>query len=308
MNAPFKLILNVRDRLYKSGVFKTHRLNHPVISIGNLTLGGTGKTPLTIYLAGKMREQGFKPVILSRGYRRTTRGTVIVSRGDGPLTSWKESGDEPFLMAQRLAGQASVVVGESRYLAGLAAERERLGNLFLLDDGFQHRQLHRDVDIVTIDPDEWFRGEALLPAGRWREPKRALLRAHAACVQNGGGLNLPIPEFRVDLVVYGIHPAVDLRDKTISAFAGIAKPERFFDKLETMGLKITQKVPFPDHHVFSDADLAKLTGDVRITTEKDAVRLEGRGDFCTLRVSATIAEFDRLQELIFQRLSGTQCT
>lgn len=306
MSSAFKLILQVRDKLYRSGVFKIHRLPHPVISIGNLTLGGTGKTPLTIFLAEKLRDRGFRPVVLSRGYRRTTRGTVIVSRGEGPRTPWEQAGDEPFLMAKRLAGIASVVVGESRYLAGMAAEHEKLGDLYILDDGFQHRQLHRDFDIVTIDPDEWLRGESLLPLGRWREPKRALLRAQAACVQNGGYLNLPIAEFKVTLAVYGIHPAVDLRGKSITAFAGIAKPERFFEKLESMGLKVDRRVSFPDHHRFSDADLAGLGGDIRITTEKDAVRLDGRGDFCTLRVSATISEFERLEGLILQGLAGKQ--
>ncbi len=308
MSAPFRLVLQVRDKLYKAGVFKTHRLQHPVISVGNLTLGGTGKTPLTIFLAEKMAERGFKPVVLSRGYRRTSRGTVIVSRGDGPITPWQQAGDEPYLMARRLAGKAAVVVGESRYLAGLKAESERLGDLFLLDDGFQHRQLHRDFDIVTIDPDEWFRGESLLPTGRWREPKRAVLRAQAACIQNGGYLDLPIPEFKVHLAAYGIHPATDLRGKSITAFAGIAKPERFFEKLESMGLHIARKVAFPDHHRFSDSDLAQLGGDIRITTEKDAVRLEDRPGFSVLRVSATIAEFDRLQEMILLRLANSQCT
>src|SRR5262249_10619353 len=150
---------------------------HPVISIGNLTLGGTGKTPLTIFLAEKLFDCGFRPVILSRGYRRTTRGTVIVSRGNGPITTWEQAGDQPYLMARRLEGCASVVVGESRYLAGKTAQSEKLGNLFLLDDGFQHLQLHRDFDIVTIDPEEWLAGEALLPTGRWREPKSAIARA-----------------------------------------------------------------------------------------------------------------------------------
>src|SRR5215467_10830215 len=102
MSAPFKLALQLRERLYQSGVLQTKRLDHPVISIGNLTLGGTGKTPLTIFLAEKLAERGFQPVVLSRGYRRTTRGCRIISRGEGPMTSWEEAGDEPLLMARRL--------------------------------------------------------------------------------------------------------------------------------------------------------------------------------------------------------------
>ncbi len=147
-------------------------------------------------------------------------------------------------MAKRLEGVAAVVVGESRYLAGETAEREELGNIFLLDDGFQHRQLHRDVDIVTIDPAEWLAGEALLPTGRWREPKSAIARAHAACVQIGEPIALPIPQFQVLLGVDGIYrngqpiPLETLRGKSITAFAGIAKPERFFAKLESLGLRL----------------------------------------------------------------------
>ena len=236
---------------------------------------------------------------------------MVVSRGEGPLVLWQDAGDEPYLMAQRLAGKAAVVVGESRYAAGLIAQQERLGNLFLLDDGFQHRQLHRDVDIVAVDPAEWLGAETLLPMGRWREPKSAITRAHAACVQDAPGqapLDLPIPQFKVTNMVNGVYfrgkkTRVEDLHGTITAFAGIAKPERFFRTLEGLGLNIDQRVSFPDHHRFSDAHLRGLHGDVRITTEKDAVRLEGRGDFFTLRVSANIAELEALKALIRKRIS-----
>jgi len=312
MRNPFRLVLQAREQLYRSGLLRTHRLRHPVISIGNLTLGGTGKTPLTIFLAEKLQQHGFRPVILSRGYRRRSRGTLVVSRGDGPLVPWQESGDEPSLMARRLAGVAAVVVGESRYLAGQLAEREGLGNLFLLDDGFQHRQLHRDFDIVTIDPAEWQLGEALLPTGRWREPKSAITRAHAACIQDGE-LALPIPQFRVRLEVDGLYrrgsrlTADSLNARPVNAFAGIAKPDRFFATLESMGFRIARRASFPDHHQFTDGDLRITKDEVCITTEKDAVKLEDRADFLTLRVSANIAEFDRLKELILERLASAQC-
>ncbi len=301
MSGAFKLALKVRERLYVSGILRTNRLGFPVVSVGNLTLGGTGKTPLTILLAEKLRQRGFRPVVLSRGYRRTTRGTLIVSRGDGPLVAWQRAGDEPFLMARRLKGIAAVVVGESRYMAGMQAERERPGDLFLLDDGFQHRQLHRSVDIVTIDPGEWLTGELLLPRGRWREPKSAITRAHAACVQGDASLDLPIPQFNVRFQLDGV-AVRDLHGKTVTAFAGIAKPERFFSALEKMGVRIDQKVPFPDHHAYTRKDLDELHSDVLITTEKDAVKLEGRGRFLTLRLSAEIDHFDRLEDIILQRV------
>jgi tetraacyldisaccharide 4'-kinase len=312
VTAPFRLAVRIRDRLYRSGILRARHLNHPVISIGNLTVGGTGKTPLTILLAETFHEQGYKPVVLSRGYRRKSKGTVIVSRGQGSLVPWTDAGDEPYLLAGRLVGKAAVVVGESRYAAGVVAQQEHLGNLFLLDDGFQHRQLHRDVDIVTVDPAEWLGEERLLPMGRWREPKSAITRADAACVQDVPGvpsLTLPIPQFKVASEVNGIFyrgekiPVETLVGKSITAFAGIAKPKRFFKTLEGVGLQIDHRVSFPDHHGFTDANLRGLHGDVRITTEKDAVRLAGRGDFFTLRVSANIAELEGLKALILKRIS-----
>jgi tetraacyldisaccharide 4'-kinase len=287
--------------MYRAGVLQTRRLDYPVISIGNLTLGGTGKTPLTILLAETLAAQGFRPVILSRGYRRTTRGCVIVSCGEGPRTTWQEAGDEPFLMARKLIGRAAVVVGESRYLAGVTAQREQLGNVFLLDDGFQHLQLHRDFDIVTIDPDEWRKGENLLPAGRWREPQSAITRADAACVQGEANLALPIPQFSVRLHI-DPEQVLLLKGKSITAFAGIAKPERFFATLDSAGLTLRRRVSFMDHHSYSDADLKDLQDEVLLTTEKDAVKLEGRGNFVAFRVSANISDVERLQSLILRRL------
>ena len=164
MSAAFRFLIHAREKLYRSGILPTLRLNHPVVSVGNLTVGGTGKTPIVITLAEAFRDKGFRPVILSRGYGRTSRGIVV----DG--TNWQDMGDEPFLIKRRLEN-IHVVVGADRYQAGLTAEKNGLGNLFILDDGFQHRRLHRDVDILTIDPVEWAAGETLLPTGRWREPK-----------------------------------------------------------------------------------------------------------------------------------------
>ena len=296
MSQTFRLALRVRERLYRSGLLRTYRLDYPVISIGNLTLGGTGKTPLAIFLAEKLALRRFRPVILSRGYRRRTRGTLVVSRGEGPMVDWQDAGDEPYLMAKRLTGKAAVVVGESRYLAGVTAQNERLGDLFLLDDGFQHRQLHRDVDIVSIDPDEWLKGELLLPRGRWREPKSAVERAHAACVQGETELPLPIPQFRVTMRLETF--ADEWKGRAVTAFAGIAKPERFFAALEASGVRLDYRVPFPDHHAFTQKDLARLPGEVRITTEKDAVKLEGRSGFVVARASAEVADFSRLEQLI----------
>jgi tetraacyldisaccharide 4'-kinase len=305
----FRLVLEAREKLYRSGVLTTLRLDHPVISVGNLTLGGTGKTPLVIALAESLRDRGFQPVILSRGYGRISRGALIV--GDEG-SRWEEWGDEPFLMKKRLQ-DVSVVVSANRYEAGRLAEQNRLGNIFLLDDGFQHRRLHRDVDIVTVDPVEWTAGESLLPTGRWREPKTAISRALAACVQEIAGvpaLALPIPSFMVRTEIQGIFGddgPVDLNSlnsRAIVAFAGVAKPERFFNALESLGVHPVKQVRFRDHHRYSLREIENLGGEMLITTEKDAVRLRTVTDrpYSYLRINAKIPNFEGLMALILSRL------
>jgi tetraacyldisaccharide 4'-kinase len=308
VSSAFRLILRAREKLYSSGILTAMRLHHPVISVGNLTVGGTGKTPLVIALAEGLRSRGFHPVILSRGYGRTSRGICIVGNQQAHWETW---GDEPLLMKQRL-GNVPVVVGANRYEAGLLAERKDLGNIFLLDDGFQHRRLHRDVDIVTVDPVEWAAGEMLLPIGRWREPKAAITRAHAACVQDSAGdtPDLPIPSFRVRTEIEGIFtgeapvPTESFKNRAVVAFAGIAKPERFFAALESVGIRPVRCVRFPDHYHYSARDVHGLGGEMLITTEKDAARLAtvaGR-PYSYLRISAKIPDFEDLMSLISSRL------
>lgn len=304
VSSAFRMVLLARERLYASGILPTLRLRHPVVSVGNLTVGGTGKTPLVIALAEGFRGHGFRPVILSRGYGRLSRGVMIVgSESD----NWEQWGDEPLLMKRRL-GNVPVVVGANRHEAGRFAEEQQLGDVFLLDDGFQHRKLHRDFDIVTIDPTEWAAGELLLPSGTWREPKTALARAHAACVQEVSGPvpDLPIPSFTVRTVVQGIYqdevqvPTDSFKNRAVVAFAGIAKPERFFRTLESLGIRSTKNVRFRDHHHYSAREIRDLDGEMLITTEKDAVRLRTVTDrpYSYLRISAKIPDFEGLMSLI----------
>jgi tetraacyldisaccharide 4'-kinase len=305
----FRLVLRAREKLYESGILSTLRLNHPVISVGNLTVGGTGKTPLVIALAEGLRDRGFHPVILSRGYGRLSRGVLIVgSKG----SDWEQWGDEPLLIKQRL-GNVPVVVGANRYEAGVLAERKQLGDIFVLDDGFQHRRLHRDVDIVTIDPVEWAAGELLLPTGRWREPKAAIARADAACVQEAAAVGtpeIPIPSFIVRTQIDGIYkedlpePVENLKKRHVVAFAGIAKPERFFRAIESLGIRPVECVRFRDHHHYGASEIESLGGEILITTEKDAVRLGTvtSRPYCYLRISAKIPDFDGLMSLILSRL------
>ncbi len=313
MSRAFRFLVGARDALYKGGVLQTYRLQHPVISVGNITVGGTGKTPLVILLAERFRDRGYRPVVLSRGYKRKSAGVVVVSTGKGPEVPWHAAGDEPYLIARRAPGVA-VVVGADRFAAGLVAEQRGLGNLFILDDGFQHRRLFRNVDLVTIDPTEWMAGEKLFPYGRWREPQDAILRADAAIVQTSSPSNndmpkLPIPAFRMETVLDGLYRrsepvrAETLRNHSVTAFAGIAKPHRFFAALESLGIPLTQRVGFRDHTTYSQRDMDDLGGEIRVTTEKDAVKLESlAGDFLHLRISARIPRLDELLKLIHERI------
>jgi tetraacyldisaccharide 4'-kinase len=305
----FRFALQAREKLYASGVLATLRLHHPVISVGNLTVGGTGKTPLVIALAEGLRDRGFHPVVLSRGYGRISRGMLIVG---SQSSSWEEWGDEPFLIKQRLRN-VPVVVGANRYEAGRLAEQQQLGDIFLLDDGFQHRRLHRDVDVVTVDPVEWAAGELLLPTGPWREPKASISRAHVACVQDVPGTalaDLPIPSFKVRAEIDGVYkedepvPPEHFRNRAVVAFAGIAKPARFFSALQSLGIQPLKTVRFRDHHHYSARDIEKLGGEMLITTEKDAVRLRNITDrpFSYLRISAKIPDFEGLMSLILSHL------
>lgn len=302
------MVVKARSHLFDQGWRRVRRLQKPVVSVGNLTVGGTGKTPVVMALAEEFLRLGMKPVILSRGYGRRSSGPVVVSRGAGPVVPWEQSGDEPFLLAQRLLG-VSVIVSGSRFEAGRIAEEQELGDVFVLDDGFQHRQLHRDFDLVTIRAAEWQAGESLLPSGRWREPKDALRRAHAACVQTEGH---PVPEdiaIRAFPVVhrteglFGPHGEIDpktLASQEVIAFAGIANPERFFESLRSVGVRARETRQFADHHAYSASDLASLGPGIRVTTEKDAVRL-GVTDCLVLRIRAIISDADELMRMILDR-------
>jgi tetraacyldisaccharide 4'-kinase len=309
VSGAFRFVLQAREKLYQTGILTTLRLHHPVVSVGNLTLGGTGKTPLVIALADGLRSRGFQPVVLSRGYGRISRGVLVVGF---QAANWEQWGDEPLLIRQRLRN-VPVVVGANRYEAGLVAETKQLGNIFILDDGFQHRRLHRDVDIVTIDPMEWAAGEFLLPTGRWREPKSSIARAHAACVQEVAGVpapQLPIPSFTVRTEIEGIYkedvrvPPESFKNRAVVAFAGIAKPERFFSALESLGIHPTKCARFRDHYYYSARDIENLGGEMLITTEKDAVRLQTITDrpYSYLRISAKIPDFEGLMSIIQSHL------
>ena len=275
----YRLALVLRELRLRSGLEPARRLRWPVISLGNLSTGGSGKTPLTIALAKALTRRGYAVDVLSRGYGRQSRLADRV-RPDGIA---EEFGDEPLLMA-RETGLPVYVAGQ-RYQAGLLAESggpaDASRAVHLLDDGFQHRQLGRDVNILLLDERDWRDG--LLPAGNLREPLAAARRATVIAIPADR------PELEAALRAWGWQgPLWRLRrtmqlpsvESPVAAFCGIARAEQFFDGLEAGGLKLCARTAFADHHRYTEADLKRLLTSARaagattlLTTEKDRVRL-----------------------------------
>ena len=272
-SAMFGSAVRVRNALYDRGTLQARKLQGPVVSVGNVSVGGSGKTPFVLLLGELLRQRGIRFDILSRGYGRKSRGVREVDPGGLPA----EFGDEPLLMARRL--RVPVFVGEERWLAGQQAERKYGPQLHLLDDGFQHRQLARDFDIVVVTPEDG--RDRLLPAGRLREPLAALRRADAVVLTSGADAGaFPAADKLLWRVRRGIQ--VENAPPQPVAFCGIARPKSFFLQLKTAGVEPAAEAVFPDHHAYSERDLRDLLRLAQenqaggfITTEKDAVNLGG---------------------------------
>jgi tetraacyldisaccharide 4'-kinase len=286
LSAVFGAGISIRNRLYDRGAFRAHRLQWPVISIGNLRVGGAGKTPFTIHLGELLQQRKIAFDVLSRGYRRMTRGVLLVDEKGSAL----QYGDEPLLIAKRL--EVPVIVGEDRFAAGLYAEKTFAGLqpahggswLHLLDDGFQHRALARDFDIVLLTASDVT--DTLLPSGRLREPLTSLARADAIVLPDGIAVaSLPRSAQTRHIWRASRHIEVpsDAPRKPV-VFCGIARPERLYDDLERVGIKMVRAMQFSDHHVYSPPDVRALLAlkrehgsDGFLTTEKDIINLAAKG-------------------------------
>ena len=281
--------LALRELRLKRGWEPVRRLRWPVVSIGNLSTGGAGKTPMTIALAKALTQRGWYVDVLSRGYgRESSHAARVDSEGTA-----EQFGDEPLLIA-RETGLPVYVAGQ-RFLAGMLAEAEAPEGassvdrpaIHLLDDGFQHRQLYRDVDILLLDGHDWLE-EGLLPAGNLREPVEAARRADVVAIPA-----VDAPEMEAALRAWGfvgpvwrVHRRMQLPSSSgmgtgpVCAFCGIARPEQFFAGLEEAGLHLGARIAVPDHHSYTEADVKRLVARAEragatalITTEKDLIRL-----------------------------------
>lgn len=285
----FRLLVALRLTLYRHGVLSGVRLPVPVIVVGNITVGGTGKTPLTLALAQRLTEQGWHPLIISRGYRGDGRQQAV-----GLHDSAQQVGDEPLLMARR--NICPVWVGADRVAVARAAlQAYPQCDVLLCDDGLQHYRLRRDVEIAVIDGAQGLGNGWMLPAGPLREPAARLDTVDARVV-NGGTAQAGQYAMRLDgATLYNLlNPeqtatAADFRHLRNHAVAGIGNPQRFFDHLSKLGIICTAH-PFPDHHPYSSGDLAFADCDAILLTEKDAVKCASFADqrYWVLRVDAQI--------------------
>jgi tetraacyldisaccharide 4'-kinase len=281
---PYSVVYGAAARLhawlYRQGVYPVQRLNVPVISVGNLTIGGTGKTPMVLWLAEKFLSEKKHVAILSRGYR-----------GSGGTS------DEIEMMKRHVGNQVAFGVGPDRYKEGVRLQKERTVDVFLLDDGFQHQQLARDADIVLVDSTRPLHEEFLLPAGRLREPVSAISRASVVVftrVQQAPFVTptiqkfpqLPIFPASTKLAGFRLVPGAQQTEvvanlpKPMFAFCGIGNPEAFFADLQRWGVEVAGKSAFRDHHAYSDEDVLKICKSAResgakalLTTEKDLQNL-----------------------------------
>jgi tetraacyldisaccharide 4'-kinase len=271
LSSIYGTVVSIRNALYEGGILRARKLKGRVISVGNLSTGGSGKTPFVILLGGLLKARGISFDVLSRGYGRATRGVLLVD----PAGSAQEFGDEPLLIARRL--QIPVILGEDRYRAGRFAESSFGPQIHLLDDGFQHRALARDFDIVLATPQD--AEDRLLPAGRMREPVASLRRADAIVFTAAAPTGLfsefgkPIWRAHRTIAPQNIPPQPVL-------FCGIARPQTFSLQLRLSGIQPQAEAFFRDHHSYTNKDIQDLlrlkqrsSAGGFVTTEKDAINL-----------------------------------
>ncbi|OPY04224.1 MAG: Tetraacyldisaccharide 4'-kinase [Syntrophaceae bacterium PtaB.Bin038] len=304
LSLPYGAAVRARNRLFDLGALPQRDVGCPVVSVGNLTAGGTGKTPMAIRTAGMLRDRGMRPAVLSRGYGgRSTAPVLVVSDGRQLLAGPDEAGDEPVLIARRLPG-VPVLAGPKRAVTGRYA-REHLGaDVLVLDDGFQHRWIRRDLDIVLLDSRRPLGNGHLLPRGPLREPPASLERAGVVVLTRSGergdapggalaGLLAGRPVLRARIrptklvAADGTEmPLPHLAGRRVFAFAGIARPESFRRTLEGLGACLAGFRALPDHHRYTAEDVRQIGralvesgAEILVTTEKDGVKLSGLAAF-----------------------------
>jgi len=319
-SAVYGAAVAVRNALYDAGWLPATRVPARVLSVGNLTVGGTGKTPTALWLAQALVRRGRRVAIVARGYGKRRRGVVIVGAAGVPLVSPEDGGDEAVMLARRFHGP--VVTAERRVDAAAEACARFGVDTLVLDDGFQHRALARDADLVLVADDPAAR--RLLPAGSRREPLAALERSRAALAVADVEPQWPaLPpgvarfrgHLRPDVLVRVVEErwreesADGLAGTAVVAVTGVARPERFHATLERCGAQVVRRLVFPDHHAYGAADVGAIAEASRdglvVTTEKDLVKLAGRPGLAALRALRVVLEVDDGDRLVDLLLAGS---
>ena len=299
----YSVVMKARRALYQRGLFHTHKAGAPVISVGNITTGGTGKTPLVEWIARALAQQQKRVCILTRGYgRQHPQSRVLVSNGSEIFSDAHEAGDEPLLLAEKLRGKAAVICDADRVAAARWATEKLGADLFILDDGFQHLRLARDCNIVAIDATNPWGNRRLLPAGNLRESPRQLARTDCIVITRADEvtqtdalksevdrLSKGRPVFLSRMRIDGLRKLSNLNEGVavknqksvpVAAFCGVGNPESFFAQLRRDGYKLCHTRVFPDHHYYSQEELNALISQssqrgahALLTTAKDEVKL-----------------------------------
>jgi tetraacyldisaccharide 4'-kinase len=320
LSAVYGRVARFRRSWYEQRPHARRRLDRPVISVGNLVVGGSGKTPVVEAIVRLLREMGERPAVLSRGYARRHKsdGVVVVSDLEQVLEPVEKSGDEPQMLARALLG-TPVLVSPDRHLAGRLAERRFGCTVHILDDGFQHLQLARTIDVLLVSPADL--DERVLPSGRLRESLDAARAADALIVSAGhddvarvsSALGVTTA-FRVATTYGALRPlgegeAPAPAGARVLAVAGIARPERFFHALRAQGWNVVAELRFPDHHWYSTKDLAEINNAAQesharivVTTEKDAVRVGEQAWWAALPMQASIEPAGEFRSWLQARL------
>ena len=308
----YEFITHFRNFFYEIGVFKINQLPCKVISIGNLTVGGTGKTPTVIYMAKLLKNKGYRIGIISRGYKRTTKGTILVSDGIKTFHKWHEVGDEPFMMATKLKN-IPIAVDSNRYRAGLLLLKKFNTDIILMDDGFQHRKLYRDIDILLINGGESSNMYKPLPQGLLRESWSSISRADIIITTKKKpdivlsnkitDTLLPVFDTKINYSIIkkrSIGISLQLKNKNVFLYSGIADPKSFISAITKMNCNICGSKFFPDHFSYSEKDIKEIellakvnNADAIITTEKDWVKTKKynpRFKFWVIKLSLEIIE------------------
>jgi tetraacyldisaccharide 4'-kinase len=286
-------IISIRNFGYDKNLFKSKKLPVPVVSVGNISVGGSGKTPFVMYLIEKVLSLGKKPAVLSRGYKRMTDELVISCPERGVEADVRTLGDEPTLISHNFPN-VPVAVQKDRHQSGLEVLKKFGADVFILDDGFQNRELQRDVDFVLLKSSLKDLKDNYLPAGSLRDSRRRINEADIVILTSHGDWNIPGNEFvknYENIPLAGVsflpfdfvdhagqsYPLEMIKGKSIAAFCGIANPEQFFSGLESLNAEVIRKNVFRDHHWFDEYDIDEIFGGdedmVAITTSKDAARI-----------------------------------